>query len=412
MSCVLITGATGVIGSELVPLFLDSDDCRLRLIVRADSASHLQERTGELLAYWGRRPQDPAVAGRVEVLAGDVGRPRLGLDDATYRRLTGEVTHVVHSAGNVKLSQSLEEARANAVGSAQRVVEFARSCQDRGLLQKLDVVSTMGVAGRMPGLVPERRLSEPREFHNTYEQAKAEAEELLFQELQTGLPVTIHRPSMVVGNSQTGRIRRFQVFYYLCEFLSGSTTRGIIVDTGEARLDIIPVDYVARAIHIASGQADSVGRVFHLCSGPKNAVRLADLAERLYELAVIRGEKALRLRRVPLRRFRRLLPWVGRMTRGKMRRMIQNLPFFLAYLDEQQMFDIVQTRAFLSARSVALAPPARYLEKLLDFYHAARSHPADSSARDRLLLTGSPVAVAPSRLYANGGANPASESSE
>jgi thioester reductase-like protein len=205
MSCVLITGATGVIGSELVPLFLDSDDCRLRLIVRADSASHLQERTGELLAYWGRRPQDPAVAGRVEVLAGDVGRPRLGLDDATYRRLTGEVTHVVHSAGNVKLSQSLEEARANAVGSAQRVVEFARSCQDRGLLQKLDVVSTVGVAGRMPGLVPERRLSEPREFHNTYEQAKAEAEELLFQELQTGLPVTIHRPSMVVGNSQTGR---------------------------------------------------------------------------------------------------------------------------------------------------------------------------------------------------------------
>jgi thioester reductase-like protein len=247
----------------------------------------------------------------------------------------------------------------------------------------------------MPGLVPERPLTEPREFHNTYEQAKAEAEDLLLRELDDGLPLTIHRPSMVVGHSQTGRIIRFQVFYYLCEFLSGKRTWGIIPDTGDAKLDIIPVDYVARAIHIASGQPDTVGRVFHLCSGPENAVRLTDLADRLCELAIPPGGKAFRLRRVPLTWFRRLLPWAARMTGGKSRRAIENLPFFLAYLDEQQMFDITHTRTFLSAHAVAVARPDRYLKEVLDFYRAARSLSGNGSARDRPLVTGRAVAGSP-----------------
>ena len=55
--------------------------------------------------------------------------------------------------------------------------------------------------------------------------------------MQAGLPATIHRPSMVVGDSQTGKVIHFQVFYHLCEFLSGRRTLGIVPDTGDAALD-------------------------------------------------------------------------------------------------------------------------------------------------------------------------------
>lgn len=371
MSCVLITGATGVIGSELVPLFLESDDCGVRLIIRADSAAHLQQRLGQLFAYWELDPDDPALRSRVEAFCGDVCRPRLGLDDAAYRRLGGEVTHIVHCAGNVKLNQPLDVARASAVDSVRHVVELARACQRHGQFCKLDAISTIGVAGRMQGLIPERPLTEPRQFHNTYEQAKAEAEQLLLRELDQGLPLTIHRPSMVVGDSQTGRVIRFQVFYYLCEFLSGKKTWGIIPDTGEAKLDIIPVDHVARAIHIASGQPDTIGRIFHLCSGPEGAVRLTDLAEGLREIARAQGGKLPRLRWIPRPWFRGLLCLATYLSSGTTYRALRSLPSFLAYLDEAQSFDITRTAHYFSKYGLTVPPADGHLEQLLGFCRRA-----------------------------------------
>jgi len=368
MRCVLITGATGAIGSELVPLFLNEAGCQVRLLLRATSSEHLKKRLERLLGYWGLDPADPALAGRVEALAGDVCQARLGLEEDVYGRLAGELTHLVHCAGSVKLNQPLEEAQRSAVDSARCVVELAQACRAGGRLEKLDVVSTVGVAGRMPGLVPERPLREARGFHNTYEAAKAEAEELLFEELEKGLPVTIHRPSMVVGNSQTGRIIRFQVFYYLCEFLSGNKTWGIVVDTGDAKLDIVPVDYVARAIHVASAQPDAVGRVFHLCSGPEGSIRLSDLSEQYRALATRRGERLRRLSRVSPRTFRRLLPWLTRLSWGRTRRALKGLPYFLAYLDEAQAFDVAQTKQYFSGHGLRVPDAKEYLPQVIGFY--------------------------------------------
>ena len=161
------------------------------------------------------------------MFAGDVCKPHLGLQSDEYGRLSREVTHIIHSAGNVRLNLSHEEARANALGAADEVVAFAEACRKTESLTKLDVVSTIGVAGRLPGLIPERQLVEPREFHNSYEAAKAEAEDFLFEKLAEGIPLTVHRPSMVVGNSQTGKVRQFQVFYHLCDFLAGRKTGGL-----------------------------------------------------------------------------------------------------------------------------------------------------------------------------------------
>jgi nucleoside-diphosphate-sugar epimerase len=356
MSCVLITGATGVIGSELVPLFLD-DAFQVRLIVRARSPDHVRQRMDELFRYWQRRPDDPRWAGRLEALIGDVSRPKLGLDIPTFDRLARQLTHIVHAAGNVKLNQTIEEARRGAVDPARHVAELARACQRSGQFVKLDAVSTVGVAGRMPGLVPERPLTEPRQFHNNYERAKAEAENYLLGELAAGLPVTIHRPSMVVGRSDNGRVIRKQIFYYLCEFLTGKPTWGFLPNFGDAKLDIIPVDYVARAIHLCARRPDSVGRIVHLCSGPEKSIRLVDLSERLRRLARQNGQKLPRLRFLPVAWFRRALGLLTALTWGRPRRRLAALPYFLSYLEEPQ--------DFAASATEPSPPPHAHLDVLL-----------------------------------------------
>lgn len=372
MKCVLITGATGTIGIELVPLFLESEDWEMRLVIRAKSESHLQERFDRLIAYWGLKPGDPNTTERIKVFAGDVCEPRLGLDAAAYRQLGHEVTHVIHSAGNVKLNQSTEEATDHAVGSVSNVIEFVAMCQDHQHFQKLDVVSTIGVAGRMQGLIPERPITEPREYHNTYEAAKAKAEDLLFEKLADGVPLTVHRPSMVVGDAKTGRVAHFQVFYYLCDFLAGKKSRGIIFDPGEAMLDIIPVDYVARAIRIAAGDPDTVGRIFHLCSGPQRSIRLDDLIRHTRDLTEVGGTRLPKLRRLPQTFFRRLLPYAERLSWGTTRRVLAGLPYFLAYLDETQSFAIDQTEAYFAGRGLTVPAVNEYLDRILEYYLQAR----------------------------------------
>src|SRR5262249_35957340 len=226
MKVVFITGSTGVIGSAVTRLFLTEADTRVRLLVRASSPEHLRQRLRTLFEFWGDDETSASMASRVEAFAGDVSRPRLGLDAATYERLTHEVTHVVHSAGNVRLNRPLDEARADAVDPALQIVTLVQACRQQGLPVKLDFVSTVGGAGNVPGVVPETPLDGVRLFRNTYEAAKAEAENLVLAEMGRGLAGTIHRPSMVVGDSRTGAVPQFQVFYHLCEFLSGRKTLG------------------------------------------------------------------------------------------------------------------------------------------------------------------------------------------
>ncbi len=347
MSCVLITGATGVIGSELVPHFLADRTFDVRLLIRARSPEHLAQRLAELAQYWEIPREDQRLKPpRLESLAGDVCATELGLDPAFYRRLAAEVTHIVHAAGNVRLDQTLEQARRNALVPAKNIVQFARLCQQHGRLEKLDVVTTIGVAGRMPGLIPERPLVEPRRFHNYYEQAKAETEQFLLEQLAAALPITIHRPSMVVGRSDTGRIFRKQVFYYLREFLTGTKTWGFLPELGDARLDIVPVDRVAQLIYRSAVTAKAIGRVFHLCAGPEGAIRLVDLVREARDLASSDGHPLPPLRFVRRRTFRLAVRVLGMVTWGRTRRVLRALPHLLAYLDTRQTFDIAQTTAF------------------------------------------------------------------
>lgn len=331
MSCVFLTGATGVIGSELVAQLLQQPECEIYALMRADSSSHLEVRRGELLEFCGA---DVAASERLHAVAGDISKTHLGLDEDLIRHLINRVTHIIHCAGNVRLNQDLAAARRNAVEPARLILDFARRCPQ---LEKIDVVSTIGVCGTMRGLIPERRLSEPRKFRNHYEAAKAEAEDLYYDAMEEGLPLTVHRPSMVVGHSQTGHTRQFQVFYHLCEFLSGRRSFGLVVDPGQTTLDLVPVDWVAATILRSSASSEAAGQTLHLCAGPEKAVSILELTQRVRDRFGHEGVDLPRLRVVSPRWFRLAL-WAGRAGGRKIRRRSAALRHFFAYLNAEQAF--------------------------------------------------------------------------
>ncbi len=365
MTHYFITGATGAIGSALVPLLLRNPDTQLTLLLRAQSGDDLAARLDSLYHFWQMEADDISARQRVRVLRGDVTLPDFGLDAADYCRLAASCKHIIHSAGNVRMNLSIDQARRSSVDSARHIMELARACAH---LEKVELVSTVGVGGRTHGTVPEEWLTSPRGFHNTYEQAKAEAEEVIRVEVERGLPLTVHRPSMVVGDSISGRIIHFQVFYHLCEFLSGRRTFGLSPDLAVARLDIIPADYVAQAIVWSSTTKTTSGRIIHSCSGPALALPLNLLRERVRRAFSRAGRRLPPVIKLPTPVFSAIVSAVGVLMPAEARRAVKTLPVFLDYLATEQTFANHRTQELLSGVGLAVPSPDQYLDKVLAYY--------------------------------------------
>jgi nucleoside-diphosphate-sugar epimerase len=183
---------------------------------------------------------------------------------------------------------------------------------------------------------------------------------------------------MVVGDSHDGRVISFQVFYFLCEFLSGRRTFGLYPEFGDARLDIIGCDIVAEAICAASADPQTSGRIFNLCSGPVDALRIDDLKRRLRQTLADRGIALPADRVLPRRWYAKLAALAARVAPPSARKALSTLPIYLAYLTDSQAFDDTQFRAWLGARGRARPAPADYLPKVLDFYLRQR-HGAETA---------------------------------
>ncbi|MEF8698478.1 MAG: SDR family oxidoreductase [Candidatus Accumulibacter sp. UW20] len=373
MTHYFITGATGAIGSALVPVLLADPQAKCTLLLRAGSADELGARRQSLYRFWQPSVGDTPLHDRLRALRGDVTLPDFGLAVADYQELAGQCTHIIHSAGNVRMNLPIEQARRSSVDSARHIVALAQAC---ARLEKVEFVSTVGVGGRMSGTVPEEWLSSERSFHNTYEQAKAEAEEIVRVEVEGGLPLTVHRPSMVVGESGSGRIIHFQVFYHLCEFLSGRRTFGLSPDLSRGRLDIIPADHVARAIAWSSTTRSTCGRILHLCSGPALALPLKPLRERVRTAFAQAGRRLPPVIGLPTPVFSTLLSVASLLMSAEDRRAVRTLPIFLDYLATEQSFANHRTQALLSDVGLGVPSPERYLDQVLAYYLGNPDHRA------------------------------------
>ena len=257
MGAVFMTGATGFVGKELLDRFLAGDERHVYALVRASDDR----------AAADRLPAHP----RLTAVAGDIEKPGLGLDPATTRRLAGEVSTVMHCAASVSFELSLPESRCINVEGTRHVLEFAERCEQ---LERFSYVSTAYVGGEPDGVFREDQLDVGQSFRNAYERSKFEAE-LMLRERGSHLPLQILRPSIVVGDSRTGRTSSFNVLYGPLKAIARGAVPAIPARRSSP-VDIVPVNYVAdRAYELAS---DGPGGTFHLVAG-RNATSVGRLLE-------------------------------------------------------------------------------------------------------------------------------------
>jgi nucleoside-diphosphate-sugar epimerase len=328
MGAVLLTGATGFVGKEILDRLL-SRGRRVYTLVRAEDDD----------AAAGRLPR----RARLTAVAGDIERPGLGLAP----RVAADVTTVIHCAASVSFGLSLAESRRVNVDGTRNVLDFAERCPQ---LERLSYVSTAYVAGEPGGLFEEDDLDVGQRFRNPYEQSKFEAERMV-RERGDGLPLQILRPSIVVGDSRTGRTTSFNVLYGpLKAFARGAIPA--IPARRSSPVDIVPVDYVAdRTVQLAEDGPDGT---FHLVAG-----RNATTVGRLLELASEQlGHTPPRV--LPPAAYRRLLhPWLRRKHAG-LRRMEVYFPYF-------------SMRVRFDDRRLGPGPPVEgYFHRLIDYAQRAR----------------------------------------
>jgi nucleoside-diphosphate-sugar epimerase len=129
-------------------------------------------------------------------------------------------------------------------------------------LERFTYVSTAYVAGDRRGTVYEDDHRCGR-FRNSYERSKHEAEALV---RASGLPWTVARPSIVVGERETGWTASFNVLYAPLRAL-GAGAYPVIPARRRAPLDVVPIDYVADAVVALSAHPEAVAGTFHLTAG-------------------------------------------------------------------------------------------------------------------------------------------------
>jgi nucleoside-diphosphate-sugar epimerase len=201
------------------------------------------------------------------------------------------------------------------VDGTRRMLDFARSCTR---LERFSYVSTAYVAGEPGGLFREDELAVGQEFRNPYERSKFEAELALRSE-GADLPLQILRPSIVVGDSTTGRTTSFNVLYGPLKAFARGAIPAIPAER-DAPVDIVPVDYVADRVHQLATRGPN--GTFHLVAG-RNATTVGRLLEMSSE-ELGRAEPAV----LSPRLYRRWVhPWLRRKYRG-LRRMEVYFPYF------------------------------------------------------------------------------------
>ncbi len=198
-----------------------------------------------------------------QIVEGDISEPGLALNAADLELVQQQTTRVFHLAAVYDLAVPREPAlRVNRRRHAQRASQLARSMPH---LRQFHHVSTCYVAGKREGVILETELRHDAGYRNFYEESKYLAE-LEVESAKHDLPVTIHRPAVVCGDSQTGETGKYDGVYYLIHYLLRWPSVLSLINIGnhEVSLNLVPVDFVVDAMAALAFDERAIGKTFQL----------------------------------------------------------------------------------------------------------------------------------------------------
>jgi long-chain acyl-CoA synthetase len=267
---VFLTGATGFLGTQIIRRLIKKENICVIVLVRGqnfeDAHRHLRR------TWWEWPDLMEKIVGqkkfktgdlnenKIYILNGDISKEGLGLENEEYNYLVDNLTYIIHAAADIRLNVPIDDLRKINVTGTKNLVRLASAVHKNHGILRFSHLSTAYVAGGQDGLISENTLSDDYGFLSNYEQSKYEGE-LIVKE--SGLPISIFRPGMVVGDSTSGYVKTFNTIYVLLRLYLNKMLLLIPVSE-DSKINLVPVDYVADSVVELTLDENAEGFTFHL----------------------------------------------------------------------------------------------------------------------------------------------------
>jgi thioester reductase-like protein len=292
------------------------------------------------------------------ILEGDIAQPNLGMSHDDLAVASSEATVLFHLAAIYDLAVARDVALRVNVAGTRNFNEFAQSLPN---LRHYHYISTCYVAGKRNGRILETELEHAAGFRNYYEESKYLAE-VEVEALKSSLPITIHRPAVVCGDSKTGETAKYDGIYYLIHYLRKwpSVLKLFNIGNREVTLNLVPVDFVVDGISALARDPRAIGKTIQLADpDPLTTHELFDTIARC-----LKGSSSRITVPASIVQFSLMLPPSPRIT---------DLPHHaVPYFFLNQTYDTMQARALLDPHNLRCPPFSSYADTIVDY---AVSHP-------------------------------------
>jgi thioester reductase-like protein len=294
----------------------------------------------------------PHTRGRIGLVTGDITREGLGIDAKRAKELHKTLTEAYHLAAVYDLAVSREVGRRINVDGTRNVLDFLHEAPS---FERLHYVSTAYVSGTHRGTFREADLDVGQGFKNHYEETKFQAE---VEVVRSKVPRSIYRPGVVVGDSRTGETGKFDGPYFVLRAMERLPSPGTFIrlGSGQAQVNVVPVDFVVEALARLSAASVSKGKTYHLTDpSPATALEIARM------FAAELGKSFLY---VPMPMFV-AKAWL---TPGPMQRFFGMPVQALDYFDEPARHDATEATKDLKSLGVRCPRFEDYVPRLVAFY--------------------------------------------
>jgi len=340
---IFFTGFPGFLGSELLRRVLARTDDQALCLVQPKFRALAEERARSL-----------GLADRVTLVEGDLTQALDHID-------AGGIRELWHLAAVYDLAVARDIGMRVNVTGTQRVLDLAERAPR---FERLHYVSTCYVSGRYDGVFREEDLEKGQTFNNYYEETKQLAEIEVRQRMRRGLPATIYRPSVVVGDSATGVTQKFDGPYFVLQWLMRQPRIALLPVVGRPsryRFNVVPRDFAMNAIEYLSALPRSAGKTYAIADPEPLTVD-----ETIDTLAEAAGRKVLR---VPLTKgiAKGALQYVPGVYR-----LMQIPPAAVDYFVHPTLYDTSNTTADLAGSGIAVPRLRDYMPQLVRFWREHR----------------------------------------
>ncbi len=265
---VLLTGATGFVGAFMLHDLLKYTGATIHCLIRSSNQTEATKRLQRNMARYGLWLD--SFSSRLRIVPGDLSQSRLGQTESNFSNLAETVEAIYHVGANVNFVYPYEALKAANVSGTQEILRLA----SQGELKPVHFVSTLAVhhtGGSSNGRVffEDEDLVGVGTPFGGYAQSKWVAERMVLTALERGLPVAIYRPGLVTGHSVTGAWNTDDMISTL---VIASQAMGALPKL-DVKVDLVPVNYVSRAIITISQQPGSLNQIFHLANPRPMAYR-------------------------------------------------------------------------------------------------------------------------------------------